>query len=323
VIAVATGARPEPRPAQRLRWGGVVFAAAVVTLVHPATWVFGLAGFLARGGIVLLALPVVVLPTLSGLQNVLGGPVSTLLFGAPSPQLVSVLVAGAAAVLVLFFVGMVVGAWAERVGIEEALRVAEDEGLAPPWRGPEGRDIVRIALLRVLGLVPLGVALLLAWPAIFEAAYREFLLPFELQTPLLLRIVRLVPLTLVGVGVAWLIGDAAASVAVRRLVLERRSFLSAWLIGYLDLVRRPHRVLGTALVTTGVFMLLVGPALLAAATGWSRLRTLVLEGRDPVGIAIALGLFVVIWLGGVILAGAAAAFRNAAWTFELPRRPQA
>jgi hypothetical protein len=322
VIAAATGVRPEPRPVQRMRWGGVVFAALLVTLVRPATWSLGLAGFLARGGIVLLSIPIVVLPTLSGLQNVLGGPVSSLMFGAPSPTLVAVMVAGGVTVLLLFLVGMVAAAWAERSGIEVSMRAAEDEGLVPPWLGPEGRDIVRIALLRILGLVPFATALLLAWPTIYEAAYREFLLPYELQTPLLLRILRLVPVTLIGVAVAWLIGDAAASVAVRRLVLERRSFLAAWLIGYLDLIRRPHRVLGTALVTTGAMVLLVGPALLAAVAGWSRVRTLVIEGRDPVAIGIAVGLFVAVWLGGLVLAGAAAAFRNAAWTFELPRRRQ-
>jgi hypothetical protein len=303
-----------------MRWGGVIVAAFVVVLVRPGTWALGLAGFLARGGVVLLALPILALPTPSGLQNVLGGPLSTLIFGAPSPTLIAVMVGAGVGAVVLLIAGTLAGAWAERAGIALALRVGEEEDLVPPWRGPMGGDLLRIACLRLLGLVPLAIALLLAWPTIYAASYRELLLPFELQTPLIVRILRLVPEALLGVALAWVLGEAAASVAVRRMLLQRRAFLTSWLVGYIDLVRRPHRVLGTALLTTAVFVLLVGPALVAAAYAWNTVRALTADGADPLLVFVAILLFTGLWLGGLVLAGAVAAFRNAAWTFELPRR---
>ena len=86
-------------------------------------------------------------------------------------------------------------------------------------------------------------------------------------------------------------------------------------------MRRPWRVLGTALATTGVLVLLLLPGILGAATGWARLRALLIEGNDPVAIVLGVVLFVAVWVAGLVLVGAAAAFRGAAWTFELVRRP--
>ena len=122
---------------------------------------------------------------------------------------------------------------------------------------------------------------------------------------------------------AWLLGDAAAAVGVRRLVIERRPVLVAWLLGWADLVRRPHRVIPTALVGVGVLLLLTVPALLAAAVGWTRVRDVVLEGRDATTTVVALVTWVGTWLGALVLAGIGQAFRSATWTLELPRRPGA
>jgi hypothetical protein len=153
--------------------------------------------------------------------------------------------------------------------------------------------------------------------------YRELILPGNLSTPLPIRVLGDVPWVLIGIGVAWLLGDAAAAVAVRRLVIERRPVLVAWLLGWADLVRRPHRVIPTALVGVGVLLLLTVPALLAAAVGWTRVRDVVLEGRDVTTTVVALVTWVATWLGALVLAGIGQAFRSATWTLELPRRPGA
>ncbi|HEY4752678.1 MAG TPA: hypothetical protein VIH37_05285, partial [Candidatus Limnocylindrales bacterium] len=81
-------AAPAAPPETRLPWRRAVAVAVRVTLVRPATWVVALAGFLAGGGAILLAWPILVLPTPSGLQNLLGAPVSTLAFGDPSRELI-------------------------------------------------------------------------------------------------------------------------------------------------------------------------------------------------------------------------------------------
>jgi hypothetical protein len=318
-------------------------AAAVVTLVRPGAWALALAGFLARGGIVLVAAPIVVLPTPAGIQNALGGPVAAMLLGTPPPELVALLAGLVLLLLAVVVGGHLVGAWAERAGIGLALEAAADEGIAGAGiagAGASGSESARldgdarpdedslagapgagrIAVVRLLGLVPLGLVLAASVGAIYDATYRELILPDELRTPLPVRILAAAPVTFAALGCAWVVGDAAASMGVRRLVLERRRLGAAWALGWWDLARRLPRVLGTMLVTLAVLAVCVGPGLLAAAVGWEQVRVTFLEGGDPVGMTIAVLLWVAAWLGALVLTAVGAAFRNAAWTFTA-RRP--
>lgn len=308
-------------PDARLRWGATITGAFVVTLVRPLSWAVGLAGFLAGGGLVLVTWPILVLPTPTGLQNALGGPVSSLVFGAPSGALLALIVGGLVGGVLLFVTGLLVGAWAERQGIALALDAAADEGLAvpaPDLAGAPGAG--RIAVVRALALAPVIVATLLSWRVIYDTTYRELILPGDLGVPLPIRVLGELPWLLIGLGVAWLLGDAAAAVGVRRLVIERRPVLVAWLLGWADLARRPHRVIPTALVGLGVSVALTAPGLLAAALGWVRVRDVLLDGRDPVTVVATVAIWVAVWLAALALAGVGAAFRTAAWTLELPRR---
>ena len=304
----------------RLRWGATITGAFLVTLVRPSSWAFGLLAFLAGGGLVLVAWPIVVLPTPTGLQNALGNPVSSLVFGAPSERMLGMLVGGLASFVLLVATAVLVASWAERQGIRIAVQAAADEGIvvpAPDLAGAPGA--VRIAVIRLLGLVPLVVALLLAWRPVYDVTYRELVLPGNLAVPLPVRVLGQVPWVVVGVLGAWLVGDAAASVGVRRLVLERRPVFTAWLLGWVDLVRRPHRVIPTALVGVGVLLLLTVPGLAAVGLGWGRVREVVLGGADTGALLVALLAWVATWLGTLMLVGVGAAFRSATWTLELPR----
>ncbi len=305
----------------RLRWRSALAAAFVVTLVRPASWAVGLAGFLAGGGIVLFTWAIVVLPTPTGLQNALGSPMSKLVLGTPTPELIVLVAAGSAGVLAVLSGGLVAGAWAERQGIEMTLEAGEEEGLIttrPDLRGAPGTG--RVALVRLASLVPPALAAVLAWQPLYDVIYRELILPSELVTPLPLRVIRAVPLLLAGIGVTWLLSDAAASVGVRRLVLERRSVPVAWVLGWVALVRRPHRVLGTALAGGAALVLLSAPSLLAAAIAWGRVRDLVVSGREPALALAAVLVWVTIWLVGLALAGVGAAFRSSLATMEATDR---
>ena len=309
-----------PGPA-RLRFRGVVAGAFVVTLVRPGGWAIALAGFLAGGGVIVVAWPILVLPTPTGLQNALGGPVSTLVFGGPSATLVALVLLTTLGVVIAVALGTWIGAWAERQGIALVLEAAADEGLAGPV--PElaaAPGPGRIAVLRLLALAPVAAAALLAWRPLYDAAYHELILPTDLATPLPVRVILAVPLPIAGILVTWLLADCAAAVAVRRLVLERRRLVVAWLLGWADLVRRPHRILPTALTGLGVVVLLVGPPLLASAVGWGRVREVLIEGRSTLVVVGVVATWVAIWLCGLVLAGVGAAFRAAAWTLEAARR---
>jgi hypothetical protein len=295
--------------------------AFVVTLVRPASWAIGLAGFLAGGGLVLVAWPILVLPTVTGLQNALGTPVSSLVFGGPSAQLLALIAAGVGLAMAVVAGAIITGAWAERQGIDLALAAAVDEGFIadrPDLQGAPGTG--RVAVIRLFSLVPVAAALALAWQPLYDVTYHELILPAELVTPLPIRVIRAVPWLLTGIGITWLLSDAAAAEGVRRLVLERRSVPVAWAMGWVDLVRRPLRVLGATLVGLVVLALLTGPSLLATAGAWQRVRGLVGSGHDPVLVVAGVLLWVAIWLGGLVLAAVGAAFRSAAMTMEAVRR---
>jgi len=322
VTAVPATAHREVRGSRaRLPWGTVMTGAFVVTLLRPISWALGLAGFLAGGGIVLVAWPILVLPTPTGLQNSLGGPVSTLVFGTPSPTVLALIAGTIVAGSALVVAGTLAGAWAERQGIAIVLEAAADDGLALPAVDLEGAPgAARVAVVRLLSLSPVVIAAALAWRPLYDATYHELVMPRDLVTPLPLRVLGEVPWVVLGLVVVWLLSDAAAAVGVRRLVLERQTVFASWLLGWADLARRPKRILPTALVGTAVLALLVGPAMGAAAIGWGRVRDILAGDREPVIILGALAIWVSIWLGGLVLAGVGAAVRAATWTLEVPMR---
>jgi hypothetical protein len=103
-------------------------------------------------------------------------------------------------------------------------------------------------------------------------------------------------------------------------VLEGRKPLAAWLLGWAELVRRPHRALATAVIGLAVLVLLVAPPLAAASLGWARVRLAMVGGGEPIVVFGLVTAWVGTWLGGIVLAGVGAAFRGAAWTLGSVRR---
>ena len=304
----------------RLQWTAAMTGAVVVSLVRPLSWALGLAGFLAGGGLLLVTAPVAVLPTPSGVQNTLGAPVSRLVLSTPAAGILALAALAAAGTLLIVLAATLAGAWAERHLVGVALEAAAEEGIVGSVDPGPAPGTGSVAVIRLLGLVPVVVVALLAWPTVYDAAYHQLVLPDELVTPLPLRVLRAVPLPVLLLGVTWLVSDAAAAVGVRRLLIERRSVSAAWRLGWTDLGRRPLRILGTAIVGLAALVLLVAPALLAAGTGWSRVREVLADGGDPVVAMATVAIWVAIWLGGLVLAGVGAAIRAAAWTLESAHR---
>ncbi len=306
---------------RRIPWRTVLAAALVVTLGRPATWVVALAGFLAGGGVIALAWPVLVLPTPSGLQNILGAPVATLAFGNPSGEFMRLLAVTAVTATLVFVSGLLAGAWAERRGIAMVLVAAEEEGytaLVP--RLATLPAVLRVAVIRLTALIPPLVVFVLAWPALYAVTYHELILPGDLVTPLPVRVVAQLPVQLSALLLVWGASDLAAALAVRRLIVERRRLATAWLLGWADLARRPHRVIPAALIGDFAVVVAVGPALLASALAWARVRDALELGPDsPLGIAVTV-VWVALWLGCLVLAGFGNAFRAALLTLEGARR---
>lgn len=301
--------------ASRPSWAGAVTAALLVTLEQPGVWVVSLAGFLARGGLLAFLLPIVVLPTPAGLQNALS-PIlrPSVLNGEIGASLVPLAAATGTVVVTLFVLGGLVGAWADVVVARRfAASLDADDEL---WRGRASRLPVLDAFgVRLLAHLPLALALVWGGPPIYDAAYAQLLTPFEVTSPLVLRIAAGVPAVLVVVAVAWLLGEAAGGLGVRELVLGRRGVVRSVLHGWLGLLGRPFGRAATLGLATGLVLLAVAPALVAAALAWNRLRAALYEGR-PEDVALGLVLFVALWLGGLVLAAVATSARAAMWTAE-------
>ena len=302
-------------------WATELGGAVRVTVRTPVTWAFGLASFLAGGGILLLGVPVAVLPTPSGIQNALGGPVSTLVVGTPSSALLLLIALAVAGVSLAIVVGTIVGAWAEREGVTAVVDAADRAGLATVGPLPPTPGVARVAGIRLLSLIPVAIAAGLAWQPLYDAAYRELILPTDLATPLVIRVIRSVPLPLAMLAITWLLSDASASIGVRLLMRDSSRIIRAWASGWLYLVRRPARSLGTAVFGLAWMVVLLVPSMLAAVAAWGHVRMVLPPGDDPIGSVIAVALWVALWLANLVLAGFAAAVRAAAWTLlVLPGR---
>src|SRR3990172_9858647 len=113
-----TLSRPSPA---RMSAGGALGASLLAVLVHPRWWILALAGFLVRGGLLLLFLPLVQLPTTAGLANALGPTLVGFVFGGPSPSF-------------LLLVGTIVGGLALWLGPGGLAGAAPDPHLRPPGR---------------------------------------------------------------------------------------------------------------------------------------------------------------------------------------------
>lgn len=284
--------------------GRLLGSAALVTLSRPWLWAIGLAGFLARGGIVPFLLPIVALPSVIGVTTFVGPNAVT---GAGlSPRFIVLATATASAVAAWLILGTTVGSLADLALVRDAAR-ADGE----PARGG---SIARLVCIRFAVLLPLG--LVVAWGAVrlVEAGYRELVLPGDLARPFFLRVLAAAPDVVVLLIVAWLGAELVGAVAVRLAIVDDRSIIGALGGALRSIVRRPLGSLGVLLATIAGSLIVVGPGLVTASIAWDGVRGALLgDGSAPAAL-LAVGIFVATWTAGLVLAGAAAAWRSAAWS---------
>lgn len=292
-------------------------AATVVTLSRPSTWVICLAGFLARGGIVLFLVPLVGLPTTASLANQVVPVLQAPLFGQITLGFVVFGLAISAGLLVWLVAGGLVGAWTDVASLREALT---DEDLAEmtdlPKVSKTGRWLVgRVLAARLVAHLPLAIAFVAVIPAVVLAAYLEMTNPGQVITHLFVRTLAHLPVQVTVLVLAWWLGETAGGLAARRIVVDGTPILRAVGAGWMDLARHGMTSLLTLALTTIGLGLAVIPALLAASFGWRFVRLSARSGLS-VEVVLAVTVFVMIWIGGLVIAAAAIAWRSHAWTAE-------
>lgn len=270
-------------------------------------WAIALAGFLAGGGIVVFALPIVVLPSVVGMSTFIGPNAVTA--AGPSARFVDLVVVTAAALGTWILVGTVISVAAER-----ALVRAVAEPAADRLRDP---GLLALTLIRLSSLVPFALAVALGATRLGEVGYQELILPSDSNAPFVVRVLLSAPEVVALLVLGWLISELLGSVSIRLAIVEGRSTIGSvvgapgWIVGH---AIRALEVLAATAVAGG---LLIAPALVASSVAWSAARTVLLDGASPPLTALAVGVFVAVWAGALALAGLVAAWRSAAWSLAV------
>lgn len=288
-------------------------ASLLAVLAHPRWWLLSLAGFLIRGGLLALLLPLIPLPSTAALANALGPTLIGFVFGGPSPSFL--LLVGTIVVVLLGWalIAGLVGASVDGALVREAADEDELEDRLPadgggPWRA---------FAVRWLAHVPTAAAL--AWGAatLVEAAYGELISPGDPALPLVLRVVLRAPAAVGLVVAAWAVGEVVGGIAVRRL---------AWgdgvrkaLIRSVGGLLRPSGLIVFLVTSAALIGTLVGGGVAIAIT-FDRARIVLIDGGTAIDLAVALTLVSAAWIGTAVLVSVAVAWRATAWTFEVGRR---
>jgi hypothetical protein len=306
------------------------FASLLVTLGRPSWWLLALAGFLARGGIVLAILPVVNLPSPLVLSDMVAPVIVPLALGRVDAAVAWAVALVAVIAIVWLVGGGLVGAATDLALIRDGVAAATEEGVigrAGPDRqadatGSRGgpRVVARILVVRLLAHVPFAIVLSIGSIGVVDVIYAELTRPADLGTPVVVRVLIGVLRPVIAIVIAWFLGELVGGIAERRVVLDGEGIRIALGRAIVELVRRPRSTLLPAVVTTIPLAVILGGTLGGARVAWLRADGALTDPTiDWTTGLISLMTFVAIWLAALVLIGLLAAARSAAITFEAVR----
>ena len=300
----------------RRAWRAVVEGMSFIVLERPELWLPALAGFLVRGGLLLFALPIIVLPSAVGLGNFVG-PTSVTAAG-PSGGLLALFIAVLATSIAWLGAAAVIGSVVDRMLVLRHVELLGGQ-LSPPNREGAVATLGELVSIRLLLLVPVGVAVGWAGQRLVEVGYQELILPTNLDTPLLIRVIGRGADGLAVLAAVWLACETLGAIAVRQSLMTGASVPRALAAAAGHVVRQSLSTAATALLGLAASAALLLPAVLGMSVAWSGLRTALVDGLDPGLVVLALTLFLAVWMAGLVLAGLLAAWRSAIWTGEMVR----
>ncbi len=325
---------PRPVPPRAMPWPRAMTAATRLAAGRPRLWAFALLAFLARGGLVVIVIPMLVLPSFIGIANTVG-PTSVTAAG-PTPRLVVLIAVWCGIGLAAIVGGTLLGAAAEvalyRATVASGAAPVTGRGVAfpPRWLGvastgaagaPPRRGVVRrVAVARLVLMVPVALALLAAIPGWVGVAYQELLLPSDLAVPLPLRVVFGAPIAALVVVAVWLLAEVIGGMAARRIVLDGSSVAGALGAATGGVARAPASALLTlGLSLAGTLPVLV-PAVVVLGLAWDQARVALVDATSGAAVMVSTLVLVTAWAACLGVAAIAAGWRSALWTAELARR---
>ncbi len=294
-------------------WAASMTAAVAASVGRPRWWVMALAAFLVRGGIVVILLPLVSLPSAPAIATALAPTIEAI---ALSRQSVEAALVGTLLLTLLVAVlaaAAYTGTWLDNSLAREAEAAAELE-LPPAGVAPSAW---RTLAIRLIAHLPTLVALAYGAVRIVIATYQELLSPGDPSISIALRVLGRAPDAVVVAVVAWLVGEAIGGLAARRAA-EGETVGRATRGAIRDLVRfrGVATFVATDAVVLGVVLLLIAVVGRAA----EHVRVYLLNRVDDVSLASALLLLATAWVLALAVLGAALAWRATAWTIEAAPR---
>lgn len=307
--------------------------ALLITLATPATWPLALAAFLLRGGLLLVVLPIVVLPSPVGLGNLLAPTLMTLVLGGSSVGVVLLIGTLALALAVWVVVGGLIAASLEAESARMVARDPDGEGAGhdaaashPAASQPVAPalsrfgEASRVLAARLFAHLPTSLVVVWGLARLVSLAYRELTSPLDVATPIALRVVRAAPEVVVAVVVVWTIGEVVGAIAARRIALGGTGAVRALRDAVVSLLRHPlASLVGFGLPTLTLLLVLASSAL-AAAAAWETVRVAMRSSGDPISVAATVVLFVAVWIVGLLLIGVTSAWRTAVWSVAYRER---
>ncbi len=206
-------------------------------LGSPSAWIVAAAGFLARGGILIFALPVLSLPTPVGV-TLLIPPLSVTTSGVSSvfvPQLVAL----GAAILLVAVIALLLGALADAVSFRlmvdrsDAALVRSGTPATPtadPDTARPGTDrvpgpgdthpglVARLVAAELFALLPAIAAGLVTVSRLISVGEQEYLLPSSVDVPYPVRVVQGAAEPVVALVACLLLADVANALISRRVL---------------------------------------------------------------------------------------------------------
>jgi hypothetical protein len=313
-ILAAPGLRTLPRTG----WRSGVLTAWTVVARDPHLWLLGALGFSLRGGIVVLLLPILAIPTQVEVRLLIGDYLGTTGFTSSFWMLIAGFSAGAALLTVAILLALArleLGSF-ERIIANDEVQ-ADTELAATSVAGNRRRGIfAKLFVVQVLAFVALIACVAPVASLTVRSAYAELTLPSS-SAPIYERVAGTVAEPLFFLLVAIVIVEMLSALATREVLARaygrrrvRRSL--AW--------HAPLRVIGTSLVSWTATLTAVLPALWALSAAWTATRAAFLSsvslsdlGDDTAMAAAALALSAAFILG-LFLAGVASSFRSALWS---------
>ena len=319
--------------------GAALGEALLVTLGTPPTWLLALAVFLLRGGLLLVLLPIVAVPSPVGLGNLLAPLLMTVVFQGISVEVAALLGVALLVTLAWIVVGGLAACTLEADGIrivaaetgphprpgtgaagldsegpEDAADAAETEAAGTSLEARQYLVAARMLVARIVAHVPTGVVAIVGAARFVTVAYGELTSPLDVTTPIVVRVLLGAPEAVAAVGLVWAAGEIVGGLAARRVVLDGAPAGEALRDALQTVVRRPLAVVARFVVPLLALVAVLLPSIFAAAGAWTLVRASMGPADGAVAATAAVLLFVTLWLVGLLLIAVTAAWRSAVWT---------